>query len=215
MQHLRAGAIMALATACCAVAGTASADQLSVIGSVTINGGTSTALPPDVTFGDSTYNASNGDLSAGNFTFPSSTISFDSGNGTVTYQFSQTNTSIALVSSTGMAVLTPANMRLKVLSATYDLGIGIGPIPISVGSNCVFEPIHWSNLWGAATATGIELMQAAFTVPATQGNCGGYATRINDALQGNNNSIELLIAGTFALPASGDSDLIFFNGFGF
>lgn len=212
MRHLPAGTIAALAAVCCAFAGSASANEFPVTGSVTINGGSSAPLPAGVTFGDSTYNASNGDLSAGKFTFPSSTITFDSGKGTATYQFSQTNTSMALVGDDGMAVLTPASMNLKVLSATYDPGTG--SIPISLGSDCIFTPIHWNDLWGTRTPTGLDLMQATFTVPATQGNCGGLASQINDALRGNHNSIELLIGRSFALPATGASDLIFISGFG-
>lgn len=208
MRHLHAGTITMLAVACWLFAGSASARQFPVSGSVTINGGTPAALPANVTFGDSTYNASNGDLSAGTFNFPVSTATFDNGNGVVTYRFTQTNASTALVGSSGMAMLSVANMSLKVLSASYYT------IAIDVGTDCVFGPIRWHHLWGARTTTGLDLMQATFAVPMTQGSCNGHAQQINDALQGNDNSIELLINGNFSLPNAGASDLIFFDGFG-
>lgn len=209
MRHLHIGTIAALAVACCVFAGPASADQFPVTGNVTMSGGAASSVPSGVTFGDSTYNANNGDLSSGKFSFPESTTTFDGGLGVVTYQFSQTNTSMVLVGSDGMAILTPATMSLKVVSASY-----FGQ-PISVGNTCVFGPISWNNLWGARTAAGLDLMQASFAVPAAQANsCGTFTSAINDSLQGNNNSIELVIGGNFALPAAGTSDLIFINGFG-
>lgn len=206
MRHPCAYAIAALAIVCSGFAGAANATQYEVTGSVTINGANSGDLPAGASFGDATYNPLNGDLSTGKFVFPQATVGFEYGGstGTVTYQLTQTNTSQAFVGDDGLAFLSNANVSLRAISAA--LGVFL-----DLGTDCIFGPIRFNNLWGSRTANGLEFMQASFSVPPTTGYCGGYKDQINEQVAGSDNSIALIIHGTFALPTH--SDLLFMNGF--
>lgn len=170
-------------------------------GTIVING-SSDALPAGGTFGDATYDSATGYLSAGKFVFPQASIS--SGDLSVTYQLTQTDTSGAMVGSNGNVAFTTANMELSIISASY-LGF-----PVSV-SPCVFSPIVWDSLGGTASDTGMQISSGVFSVPPTTDACGEFKDQINDALIGNQNSISMNIDGNFTPPAQDDQ--IFIDGF--
>ena len=207
MKTPELAAALALGALLCAASPSASATQYVATGTVDFgNGGDN--LPAGVTFGDSSYNAGSGSLSAGRFVFPQATASnqTDYGELVVTYQLSQDNTSIGLVDGNGNAVLTTASLKLHIVSVT------LSGLPISVGSNCEFEPVVWDALAGTATSSGMDLTQVTFKVPeAASGSCGSFTDDLNNALAGNDNSVALHLAGAFAPPAV--SDLIYLNGF--
>ncbi len=199
----------ALAVACALPAANAGTDY-PVSGTITVNG-TAGALPAGGRFGGSSYDPATGAIAAGAFEFPNATIQFDSPVGTVaaTYALTQTNLSTGLVAVDGVAALTLASMRLEILSAQV---VGPFPIPIPVGNDCVFEPIEF-ELDGTASASGLALADAAFTIPLIEPTaCGGNGDAINDGIAGGSNSIALQIAGDFT-PPSGTVDLVFADGF--
>lgn len=180
----------------------ARATNFVVTGTITVNGNAGN-LPNGGTFGDSTYDAATGAVSVGNFTFPESSTTINVagfGNVTVTYQFSQTNTSTALVASDGTAAMTQVVTQLSIVSTS---------LPVTV-TPCVFSPINL-DLAGSASSTGLDLEDREFTVPPTANSCGGFATQINNGLAGNSNSIAPHLAGNFTPPA--DNDKIFIDGF--
>lgn len=170
-------------------------------GTIVING-SSDALPAGGTFGDSIYDGVTGYVSAGKFVFPQASIA--SGDFSVDYQLTQTDTSAALIDSSGNVGFTTANMRLSIISASYR------GFPAAV-SPCVFSPIVWDSLGGTASGAGMQISSATFVVPPTTDSCGGFKDDINNALIGNKNSISMMIDGNFAPPAQ--SDRIFFDGF--
>ncbi len=181
----------------------AHATNFDVTGSVTVNGSAG-ALPSGGTFGDSTYDGATGMLSTGQFVFPqaSTTIAVSGfGNVTVTYQFSQTNTSSAAVAADGVAAMTAVTASLSIVSTS---------LPLTV-TPCVFAPIDL-ELAGTGSAAGLDLADAAFEVPPTSSPCGGFAGQINSGLAGSNNSIALHLAGDFTPPVP-DDDTIFVDGF--
>lgn len=193
-----------VAAALCFVAASAHAANFPVSGAITVNGNAGD-LPSGGAFGNSTYDATTGALSAGKFTFPQSSTTIDGGalgNVTVTYQLTQTNTSTALVASDGTAAMTAVSMRLSVVSTSL-------PLPVTP---CAFEPIAL-DLTGTGSAAGLDLEDRSFTVPPTANSCGGLASTINAQIAGNNNSIQLHLAGDFTPPSGDDDDKIFVDGF--
>lgn len=181
----------------------AQATNFPVSGTITVNGSPG-SLPAGGTFGDSAYDGGTGVLSDGAFAFPPASTVFPIsgfGNVTVNYQFSQTNTSTAAVAADGVAAMTVVHAKLEILSTSL-------PVPVTP---CVFEPIDL-DLSGSGSVAGLDLADAAFTVPPTQSSCGGFASQINAGLAGSNNSVALLVAGDFTPPA-GTSDLVFADGF--
>jgi hypothetical protein len=181
----------------------ARATNFPVTGTVTVSG-TAGALPGGGTFGDSTYDPASGVLSDGQFVFPEASVTvFISGIGdvTVNYQFSQTNTSTAVVASDGVAAMSVLTASLSIVSTS---------LPLTV-TPCVFQPIEL-DLAGTGSAAGLDLSDAAFTVPPTSSSCGGFADQINGALAGSNNSLDVHIAGNFTPPMPED-DTIFIDGF--
>ena len=159
--------------------------------------------------GNSTYNTTTGALSSGKFTFPQATTTFHSdslgADVTVTYQLTQTNTSSGQVATDGVAALTPATLKLQIVSALIA-----GVIPIGVGT-CVFQPITL-DLAGTGAAAGLDLSDGSFTIPTVAStDCGGYGDQINTGVAGSNNSMQVHIAGNFTPPP--EDDTIFVNGF--
>jgi hypothetical protein len=192
-----------------AAAAAAHAANFPVTGTISVNG-TSGALPAGGTFGNSTYNGTTGALSSGKFTFPQASTTFHSDDlGTdvvVNYQLSQTNTSTGQVAPDGVAALSVAHMKLQIVSAFAG---GIVPIPLGT---CVFQPIDF-GLSGTGSATGLDLSDASFTIPAVAStDCGGFGDQINSGVAGSNNSLDVHIAGNFTPPTPED-DTIFENGF--
>ena len=120
----------------------------------------------------------------------------------MTYQFSQTNTSTALVAGDGTAAMTQVVTQLSIVAIS---------LPISV-TPCVFSPIHL-DLAGSASSTGLDLEDREFTVPPTTDSCGGFASAINSQLATSDNSIALHLAGDFTPPSGEDNDKIFVDGF--
>ena len=200
-------AFVVLALSICAVPAALAGTDYPITGSITVNG-TAGPLPAGGEFVGSSYDGATGEIGAGAFEFPDATIDFPSPLGTITatYRLTQTNTSTGLVAGDGLAALTSASMRLQVLSAVVG---GIVPIPVGT---CVFEPIDF-ELDGMGSASGLDLADAAFTIPEVEASaCGGNGEAINDGIAGSSNSIELQIAGDFT-PPSGVVDLIFADGF--
>lgn len=198
-----AGVLMALAAAGAPAA--AGAVDYPLTGTISVNGQAG-ALPAGGTFAGSDYDAASGAIAAGRFTFPQATTIYASPLGpvTVTYQLSQTGESSGQVAADGVAALTPAILRLQVISASSPLG------PISVGT-CVLEPIEVA-LGGNGSATGLDLSDAGFTIPPVgAADCGGFGSQINQAIAGDDNAIELHVAGDFTPP--GGDDTIFHDGF--
>jgi hypothetical protein len=186
------------------------AAQFPVSGTVTVNEAPAT-LPAGGSFGDSSYDASSGILSAGRFTLPQGSVTFDTMLGAVvaTYRLSQTNTSTGAVEPDGIAALTPAAMRLEIVSALLG-----GIIPIDVGT-CVFEPITL-YLVGTGAASGLDVSDPAFTIPPVAATaCAGYGEQINAAVAGSSNAMELHLQGDFTPPdePGPDPEAIFANGF--
>lgn len=191
------------------VAAAAAAPQVSgavdfpVTGTVSFNGN-SGSLPAGAVFGPSSYDASTGAIASGRFTFPQSTATFNVGGlgtVTVTYLLSQADTSDGQVASDGVAALAPVAAKLEVLAVS---------LPLTV-TPCAFSPINL-DLAGTASAGGLDLADDGFTIPpAPAGNCGTFASQINAAIAGSNNSMQLHLDGDFTPPAN--VDLIFENGF--
>ena len=122
----------------------------------------------------------------------------------MTYQLGQTDQSSGQVAADGVAALTPSTLRLQVISASSPLG------PINVGT-CVFEPIVVA-LAGTGSPTGLQLSDPSFAIPPVgAADCGGYGNQINQAIAGDDNSIDLRMAGDFTPPS--DQDTIFVDGF--
>jgi hypothetical protein len=163
-------------------------------------------LPGGGAFTDTAYDAASGTIAAGVFVFPDATIDFQSTLGpiTATYRLSQTNTASGQVAADGVAALASAAMKLQILSAS------LSGFPIPVGT-CIFEPID-VVLDGTASATGLVLVDDAFTIPpVAPTDCAGNGEQINDGIAGSVNSLQMQIAGDFTPP--GDLDLIFADGF--
>ncbi len=181
----------------------AHATNFAVTGTVTFNGNSGT-LPGGGTFGNSTYDTATGALSSGKFTFPQATTTVPVsgfGNVDVTYQLSQTNTSTAQIASDGIAAMSMVQAKLEIISTS---------LPVSI-TPCVFQPIPL-DFAGTGSAAGLDLADAAFTVPpAPVGNCGLARDQINNALAGSNNSMQVHLAGDFTPPP--EDDTIFRNGF--
>ena len=203
-----ARACVALALSVIAVPVVFAGTDYPVSGSITVNG-TTGPLPSGGEFAGSSYDVASGEIGAGAFEFPQATIEFDSPLGpvTATYELSQVNTSTGQVDFDGVAGLTSASMRLHVLSAFLG-----GLVPIPIGNDCVFAPIVF-GLDGTGSAAGLELADAAFTIPEIESSaCGGNGDAINDGIAGSSNSIELQIDGDFTPPTE-VIDLIFEDGF--
>lgn len=186
----------------------AHATNFTVTGTISVNGNPGT-LPAGGTFGNSTYNAVTGAISSGKFTFPQSSTTFHSdslgADVVVNYQLSQTNASTGEVASDGVAALTVAHMKLQIVSAFAG---GVVPIPLGT---CIFQPIDF-DLSGTGSAAGLELSDAAFTIPQVgPTDCGGFGDQINTGVAGSNNSIDIHLAGDFTPPP--EDDTIFKNGF--
>ncbi|TCO38850.1 hypothetical protein [Dokdonella fugitiva] len=193
----------ALAFALAWAAPSAHATIFPVTGTIAVNG-SSAPLPAGGTFGDAVYDANTGTLSDGAFAFPdaSTIVPIQGvGNVTVNYRFSQTNTSSAAVAADGVAAMTVVHAKLQILSTSP-------PLPVTP---CVFEPIDL-ELAGTGSASGLDLADASFTVPPTASSCGGFASQINAALAGSNNSLTVHISGNFTPPMP-DDDTIFADGF--
>jgi hypothetical protein len=179
------------------------AANFAVTGTVTFNGN-SGALPGGGTFGNSTYDTATGALSNGKFIFPQATTTVPVsgfGNVDVTYQLSQTNTSTAQIASDGVAAMSLVQAKLEIVLTS---------LPVSI-TPCVFQLIPL-DFAGTGSATGLDLADAAFTIPpAPVGNCGLARDQINNAIAGSNNSMQIHIAGNFTPPP--EDDTIFKNGF--
>ena len=202
-----AHAFVVLALSVLAVPAVAGTDY-PVSGSITVNG-TVGPLPAGGEFTGSSYDEVTGDIGAGAFEFPQATIDFDSPVGavTATYELTQTNTSSGQVEADGIAGVTSASMRLRVISAFIG-----GLVPIPIGNDCVFAPIVF-GLDGTGSSTGLDLADAAFTIPEVAADaCGGFGADINEGIAGGTNSIELQIDGDFTPPTE-VIDLIFEDGF--
>lgn len=182
---------------------TAQAADFPVSGTITVNGNADT-LPAGASFGDSVYDAGTGMLSAGTFTFPQSSVTVDVGppfgNITITYKFTQTNTSTALVATDGVAAMSQVLGQLEIISTS---------LPLTV-TPCRFAPIAL-DLTGTGSSVSLDLEDRQFTVPPTADECGGFASQINAELAGNSNSIAPSLAGDFTPPS--DTDKIFVDGF--
>ena len=179
-----------------------------VSGSITVNG-TEAPLPAGGAFVGSSYDEVSGEIGAGVFEFPVATVDFDSPVGavTATYELTQADSSSGQVDADGIAGLTIASMQLRVISAFIG-----GLVPIPVGDDCVFWPIV-IELDGTGSSVGLDLADAAFTIPEVAADaCGGFGAEINAGIAGGTNSIELQIDGDFT-PPSGVVDLIFEDGF--
>jgi len=199
-MHKSMFVVAASFAAALAFAAPAYATNFPVSGTITVNGNAGSL--PSGTFGDSTYDSTTGALSVGKFTFPqaSTTINITGfGSVTVNYQFTQTNTSTALVASDGTAAMSQVVARLSILSTS---------LPISV-TPCGFGPIGL-DLTGSGSAAGLDLEDRSFTVPPTTDSCGGFKDQINDQLATSDNSIAPHFVGDFTPPPS---DKIFFDGF--
>ena len=186
----------------------AHATNFTVTGTISVNGNPGT-LPAGGTFGNSTYDTVTGAISSGKFTFPPSSTTFHSdslgADILVNYQLSQTNTSTGEVATDGVAALTVAHMKLQIVSAFAN---GVVPIPLGT---CVFQPIDF-DLSGTGSAAGLDLADAAFTIPGVAPtDCGGFGDQINTGVAGSNNSIDIHLAGDFTPPP--ENDTIFENGF--
>lgn len=176
----------------------ARATNFPVSGTITVNGNGSN-LPSGGAFGNSTYDLATGALSSGKFTFPQSSVSTSSG--TVVYQLSQTDTSVAQVGSDGVAAFSTATLKLKVIS--------VGGFPIG---NCEFTPIS-VDLTGTASSTGLDVEDRSFDIPPVASSaCSGQGNTINNYLAGSSNSMDVHLDGDFTPPADAD-DKIFINGF--
>lgn len=207
--HGRLARVFACALAIGAVPPVLAGIDYPVSGTITVNG-TAGALPAGGVFAGSSYDAPTGAIAAGTFEFPVAVIEFDSGVGTIaaTYELTQANASNGQVAVDGVAALTVASMRLRILSAQV---VGPFPVPIPVGT-CVFEPIEF-ELDGTASATGLDLSDAVFTIPEVDpGACAGNGEAINAGIAGSSNSIQVQVAGDFT-PPGGVADLIFADGF--
>lgn len=205
--RVRPGLLTATAMATLLLAGTASAVDYPVTGSLTFNENPAD-LPDGSLFVGSSYDDTTGEIGTGSFVFPQATLSFTSslGDAEATYQITQDNTSSGQVGSDSTAALTESVLTLTMVSLTID-----GSFPFDVGT-CVFSPITL-ELAGTASATGLSLMDAAFTVPTVgPEDCGGFSSDFNNAISGSNNEIALQVVGDFTPPA-GDNDTIFKNGF--
>jgi len=181
----------------------ARATNFAVTGTITVNGNAGN-LPSGGTFGDSTYDPATGALSVGKFTFPQSSTTINVtgfGDVVVTYQFTQTNTSTALVASDGTAAMTLVVARLSIVSTSPFLPI----------TPCGFSPIGL-DLTGTGSAAGLDLEDRSFTVPPTTDACGGFANQINSQLATSDNSIAPHLDGDFTPPVV-DNDKIFIDGF--
>lgn len=186
----------------------AHATNFVVTGTISVNGNPG-ALPSGGTFGDSTYDTATGAISSGNFTFPPSSTTFHSdslgADILVNYQLSQTNSSTGQVASDGVAALSVAHMKLQIVSAFAG---GVVPIPLGT---CVFQPIDF-DLSGTGSAAGLDLSDAAFTIPGVAPtDCGGFGDQINTGVAGSNNSMDIHIDGDFTPPP--EDDTIFKYGF--
>lgn len=205
MSGMRALGSAAAAAFALLFGGAAAAADFPVSGSIAFNGNAG-ALPDGGTFGPSSYAPASGAIAAGRFTFPQATTSFSStfGSVVVTYLLSQTNTSSGQIGADGTAAFSAVSMKLEVQQ------VRVGGFPVDVGT-CVFQPIDL-DLAGTASAAGLDLADASFTVPPVgASDCGGYASQINAALAGSNNRIDVHLAGDFTPPA--DNDTIFADGF--
>ncbi len=183
----------------------AAAVDYPLTGTISVNGQAG-ALPSGGTFAGSGYDAASGAIAAGRFTFPQATTSYSSPLGpvVVTYQLSQSGQSSGQVAPDGVAALTPAILRLQVVSASSPLG------PIDVGT-CVLEPIEVA-LAGTGSPGGLDLSDAGFTIPPVgASDCGGFGSQINQAIAGDDNALALQMAGDFTPPAGDDT--IFADGF--
>lgn len=169
-------------------------------------GGDSGALPSGGAFTGSGYDPASGAVAPGTFVFPQATTTYDSPLGpvVVTYRLGQTGQSSGQVAPDGVAALTPSTLRLQVISASSPLG------PINVGT-CVFEPID-VVLAGTGSPAGLALSDPGFTIPPVgAADCGGFGSQINQAIAGDDNAIDLQMAGDFTPPP--DNDTIFADGF--
>lgn len=202
LSALLAGLVLSAGLAPCL----AQAVDFPITGTITVNGN-SGALPPGGKFANSDYNPTTGAIAEGAFSFPVGTTSFPvSGVGTVTvtYQLSQLDTSTGQVATDGTAALTTATMKLEILTAS------VGVIPIGVGT-CIFQPINF-DLSGMGSASGLDLSDAAFTIPPVgPTDCGTFGSQINANIAGSNNSAQMHMAGDFTPPPADDT--IFANGF--
>jgi len=179
------------------------ADVFPVTGTITINGSASNL--PSGTFANATYDPATGALSTGKFAFPQSTTTINVGGFgdiTVVYQFSQTNTSTALVAGDGTAAMTQVAAKIEIISTS---------LPLTV-TPCRFGPIPL-DLAGTGAATGLDLEDRSFTVPPTTDSCGNFRDVINSQLAGSDNSIAVHLAGDFTPPPGDDNDTIFVDGF--
>lgn len=187
------------------VSGLAQAIDFPVTGTVTVNGAPG-ELPSGGTFANSSYAPTSGLIGAGTFTFPITTETTVSDGITfvLKYQMIQTDTSNGAVAPDGVAALSAATFKLKVISITAS---GF-PLPIGV---CEIQPIA-VDLAGTASAIGLNLSDAQFDIPQVPvGQCGSFRDSFNDAFFGGNNSMTIQLTGDFTPPSTGD--LIFRNGF--
>lgn len=205
---MRAAARLACAAACGSwmlLPATAAAVDYPLTGTISVNGQLG-ALPSGGAFAGSDYDPATGAIAAGHFAFPQTTTTYASPLGpiVVTWQLAQIGQSSGQIAADGVAALTPAILRLQVISASGPLG------PIGVGT-CVLEPIEVA-LGGTGSPAGLDLSDAGFTIPPVgASDCGGFGSQINAAIAGDDNSIAVRIIGDFT-PPPGD-DAIFADGF--
>lgn len=154
---------------------------------------------PDGTFLGSSYDPMTGAIGAGTFKFPQTTVT--NGSTSLTYQLSQTDTSIGQVDGTGAVLFSNAAFSVQLINGNYS------GVPAVFGPSCVFEPID-IVLAGSASPTGLDLTDPSFAIPPTTDDCNGWAGPMNGLVSTSSNSIHLQIDGDFTPP-----DTIFMDGF--
>jgi hypothetical protein len=205
-RALRGGAIALVLILACSAFQQARATDFPVSGSVTVNG-QSGEIPAGAKFTSPGYDASSGILSAGTFTFPITTETTVEGGLTyvLRYQMIHLNTSHGLIAADGVAAISDARFKLKVISIT------VAGFPMSIGT-CEIEPIT-VELTGVATENGLHLADDQFDIPEVPaGMCGLFRDNFNDVFPGSDNNMSLVLEGDFPLPAA-IPDAIFRHGF--
>lgn len=91
------------------------------------------------------------------------------------------------LSSPATASIQMTNVYLHLYSAT------VSGFPVPLGNDCVFGPILFAaqGTWSAASATMSGNNITIPPVPPTA--CNGYASTLNDAIAGSNNSVTIAI----------------------
>lgn len=162
-------------------------DGRPVSGQFVINGYPMTF--PNGSFADGAQQASPA-VYGGIFYFPPATFQSNvNGLGMVvlnTQLFHRGTTTNALTSPS-TAAIQMTNVYLHLYSAT------VSGVPVPLGNDCVFGPILFSaqGTWSAASATMSGNNITIPPVPPTA--CNGYASTLNNAIAGSNNSVTIAI----------------------